>query len=223
MSIQIVDNTNVRGIHNSIQQSGFRPQLFLVSGAAGGSYASGPFYGSGAAHTGNYDAQVPPITVRDSGNSLCPTRAHVRQQDNDIDFDIVICLDASQPDPFGGQPTDEVRIGTLPLVSGEPGRYAGTLKPVNPFYGLPLFNEIEVVDQTGTTLLPDAFTGTPGRLLQARYLAGGELALVQQDTTNVPPTTAALTAAQLGSLLGLGAGSLIRIHVRGQYKGTKAV
>lgn len=220
MSIQIVDNTNVRGVHNSIQQSGFRPQLFLVSGAAGGAYASGPFYGSGAAHTGNYDAQVPPVTVRDSGDSLCPTRAHVRQQDNDIDFDIVICLDASQPDPFGGQPTDEVRIGTLPLASGEPGRYAGTLKPVNPFYGLPLFNEIEVVDQMGTTLLPDI----TGGFLQARYLAGGELALVQQDTTaGPPPTTAALTAAQLGSLLGMGAGSLVRIHVRGQYKGTKAV
>ncbi len=217
MSIQIIDNTNVRGIHNDIQQSGFRPQLSLV---AAGSYASGPSYGSGAASTGNYDAQVPPVTVRNSGNSLCPTRSHVRQQDNDIDFEIVICLDASQPDPFGGQSTDEVRIRTLPLVSGEPGRYAGTLKPADPRYGLPLFHDIEVVNQMGVTLLPDAASN----LLQARYLAGGELALVQQDlSAGPPPTTSALTAAQIGSLLGLGAGSLVRIHVRGQYKGTRAV
>jgi len=217
MSTQIVDNSNVRGIYNNVQQSGFRPQLSLV---AAGSYASGPFYGSGAASTGNYDAQAPPVTVRNSSNSLCPTRAHVRQQDNDIDFEIVICLDASQPDPFGGQPADEVIIRTLPLASGDPGRYSGVLKPVDPRYGLPLFHDIEVLDQLGGTLLPDAASS----LLQARYLAGGRLALVQQDlSAGPPPTTSALTAAQIGNLLGLGAGSLVRIHVRGQYKGTKAV
>lgn len=217
MSIQFVDNSNVRGIQNDIQQSGFRPQLFLV---AAGSYASGPFYGSGAASTGNYDAQVPPITVRNSSDGLCPTRSHVRQQDNDIDFETVICLDASQPDPFGGQPTDEVRIGTLPLATGEPRRYARTLKPVDPHFGLPLFHDIEVLDQMGSTLLPDAVS----TVLQARYLAGGQLAIVQRDlSAGPPPTTTALTAGQMGTLLGLGAGSLIRIHVRGQYKGTKAV
>jgi len=217
MSIQIIDNTNVRGIQNDIRQSGFRPQLFLV---ANGSYASGPYYGSGAVSTGNYDAQVPPVTVRNSSDSLCPTVSHVRQQDNDIDFETVICLDASQPDPFGGQPNDEVRIGTLPLAAGEPGRYAGTLKPVNPRFGLPLFHDIEVLDQMGTQLLP-LF---PSTVLKARYLTNGQLALVQQDlSAGPPPTTTALTAGQLGSLLGLGAGSLVRIHVRGQYKGTKAV
>lgn len=217
MSLQIVDNTNVRGIQNDIRQTGFRPQLFLV---ATGSYASGPYYGSGAAATGNYDSQSPPVTVRNSSDSLCPTISHVRQQDNDIDFETVICLDASQPDPFGGQPTDEVRIGTLPLSSGEPGRYAGTLKPVDPRFGLPLFHDVEVLDQMGNNLLPDAV----GSVLKARYLTNGQLALVQQDlTAGPPPVTSALTASQIGNLLGLGAGSLVRIHVRGQYKGTKAV
>jgi hypothetical protein len=222
MSISIVDNSNVRGVQNDIQQSGFRPQLFLV---AGGSYISNAGYGSGAASTGTYDDQTPPVTVRNSGNGLCQTRAHIRQQDNDIDFEIAICLDANQAaDPFANQASDEVRIRVLPLVTSpaEPARYLNPLKPTDRQYGLPLFLDIEAVDQLGNPLLP---VGGTNRVLQARFLYGGQLALVQQDlSAGPPPTTSPLLASQLGPLLVMmGAGALVRLHVRGQYKGTLSV
>ena len=107
------------------------------------------------------------------------------------------------------------------MASGEPARYRNPLKVNDPSYGLPLFLDVEAVDQLGATLLP---VGGSNRVLQARYLLGGELALVQQDlSSGPPPTTSALTASQLGGLLGGGSGSLVRLHVRGQYKGPLAV
>ena len=215
MSLSGIDNSTSRGVSNDVQQSGFRPQLFLV---AAGSYASNPAYGPGAVATGTYDAQTPPITDRDNGQSICQTRARMRQQDNNISFDITICLDATQPNPFGLLDTDEVRIRVLPLSAGEPGRYNNPLKTQDPFYGLPLFLDIEVVNQLGVNLLP----AVANTVLQARYLSGGQLALVQQDISVAPPVSTALVADDIGALLSIlnPPGSLIRIHVRGQYKGT---
>lgn len=216
MSTAVTDNVQDRQVMNSIVQSGFRPQLFLV---AAGSYASGPSYGSGAASTGNYDSQTPPVTIRNSSSSILQTRAHIRQQDNNINFDITLTLDATQANPFGGQNTDEVRIRVLPLSTGESTRYNNPLKVNDPLYGLPLFLNVEIVNQAGVDQLPSAVN----TVLQARLLLGGELALVQQNQTAAPPTTAALTAAQLGARLGGVGGTELRIHVRGEYKGALSV
>nr|QBK86163.1 MAG: uncharacterized protein LCMAC101_07580 [Marseillevirus LCMAC101] len=207
MSVAVIDNATNRGVKNDIQQTGFPPQLFLV---AGGSYASNSSYGSGSASTGNYDSQTPPITVRDQLNPICQTRTRVRQQDTDVDFDVTICLDSSQPDP-GFTGTDELRIRNLPLTNPLSG-----LKPADPNFGLPLFLEVEVVDENGLLLLP---TGGANRTLQARLLYGSQLALIQQESS-APPTVTAVTSSQL--TFGLASGTFIRIHARGQYKGTAA-
>lgn len=215
MSVAIVDNSQDRGVQNDISQGGYRPQLYLVSA---GAYGSNAVYGSGAASIGTYDDQVPPVTLRNNSSSQCQTRSVVRQQDKDCDFNVSICLDASQPDPFGG--TDELRIRVLqPLALGEAARYLNGLPNSDPLYSLPLFDDVEVLNQVGLNLLPDAVNS----VLQARLLKGGDLALVQKDNAaGPPPVTAALTGAQLGALLGGGAGDLVRIIIRGTFRQTSS-
>ena len=191
-------------VHLPIVQSGFRAQLFAV---APGSYLSNSNYGSGAAEIAGTSAAY------DGVKNVPLSRASVRKQDTDVDFNILVVLDGSVANPVVAAGEVRLRV-TQPLTALDFSRYINGLPSPDTNYSLPLFEDVEILDQTGTNLLPSITNG----LLQARFLYGGELALVQQDlSAGPPPTTSALTTAQLGALFGV-MGRVIRIFIRGTYR-----
>lgn len=186
-------------LQSDVSYSGFRPQLFTV---AAGSYASDATYGSNTDPTGDYSS------VAIVSESIAKTRV----DDNQVDFDVQISLDATAADPAatGG---DELRIRVVPRVAGEPQRYRQGLPPSKTPLTLPLFTDVDVIlKSTGAT------SGTLTGLLEARLLYGNELALVARDTTATPPAHDALTATSLSALFGQQAADSILITVRGQYR-----
>ena len=199
--------TQDRKVANAVDHSGFRPQLYTV---VTGSYASNSVYGSGAALVNDFtDEQLQDLS-----------EAVIRQQDRDTTFSLKVVLDLSQVDP-GFDYDEEIRIRTLqPLVSSDSPRYLTSLSVNAREFRLPLFLDVEIVDpSTGAP-----FAGFPSEAgigqLQARLLHGGALALVVTDlTAGPPPTVTPLTFVDLVPLFGAGAGTQLRISVRGTYRG----
>jgi len=198
------NDTGVQPVTDGVVQSGFRVQLYAV---AAGSYASNSNFGSGAAEIAGTS------TAYDAVKNVALSRASVRREDTDVMFNLLITLDGSVANPVVNAGEVRVRV-TQPLASEDFTRYIVALPTQDMNYSLPLFGDVEVLDETGTNLLPS----TANTLLQARFLYGGDLALVQQDlSAGPPPTTSALTTAQLGGLFGV-MGRTIRIFIRGTYR-----
>lgn len=192
-------------IESQITHRGLRPQLFAV---AAGSYTSNAVYGSGAVEIAGSS------TAYDGVMNSDLSTISIRQHDTDVVFNVQITLDGSVANPVVD--AGEVRIRTLqPLVSTDLYKYSRVLPVPDVNYPLPLFEEVEVLDENGVNLLPSITNG----LLQVRLLYGGQLALVQQDlSAGPPPTSAGLTTAQLGGLFGV-VNRVIRIIIRGRYRG----
>lgn len=188
----------------SVVQGGFRPQLYAV---ATGSYATGATFGSGATDIAGTS------TAYDGVKDIALSRASVRREDTDVNFNIMVVLDGSVANPVAVAGEVRIRV-SRPLTSQDFNRYLTGLPGKDFNYSLPLFGEVEVLDENGVDLLPS----TVNTLLQARFLYGGDLALVQQDiSAGPPPTTTALTTAQLGALFGV-ANRVINIVIRGTYR-----
>jgi len=199
-----INDFGVLTVTDGIAQTGFRSQLYAV---ATGSYASGATFGSGAVEIAGSS------TGYDSVKDVPASRASVRKHDTDVDFNILVVLDGSAANPVADAGEVRLRV-TQPLASENFTRFLVALPTQDMNYSLPLFEDIEVLDEDGTNLLPS----TANTILQARFLYGGDLAFVQQDlSAGPPPTTAALTTAELGALFGV-IGRTIRIFVRGTYR-----
>ncbi|HSA76277.1 MAG TPA: hypothetical protein VLE02_01910 [Nitrosarchaeum sp.] len=199
------DSTVNTSIYEPPTNSGFRPQLNVV---AAGSYVSNAVYGSNAASTGNYET----VTLRGSSNSLSQTVASYTKNGKQVSFSVQISLNGAVANPIavGGS---EVRIRVLPTNVTEPEKYISGLPLPDGSFLLPLFEDVEVIDQTGTNLLPNAVNSQ----LQARILYNGDLALVNVNlAAGPPPTSVGLTAAILGALFAT-VGRTIKILVRGTY------
>lgn len=183
------------------QRSGFNPELFTVPT---GTYASNASFGSGVPSSESYNA----ITVADQ------SVASVRQQGTSVDFDIRVVLSTTAGDDPGFTGTDEIRL-RCNVPSQNAGDYVKKLPASDHTYTQPLFADVELID-TATGGAPAGYT-TAG-LLQARYLHGGELAIVLLDPAGgPPPTTAALTVANLTPIFAA-ATDQIALRVRGSYR-----
>jgi hypothetical protein len=206
-----------RQVQSQPVESGFRPQLFTV---VGGSYASNAVYGSGATALNNYDT----VTLRGDSNGQLQTKASIRQSGSLVNFEIVISLDLTQADPQFPS-SEELRIRTVPLTLGEPNRYLNTLPPPDDNFNQPSFDDVEIllVDSTGATVgaVPAALTSM--LTLSARFLYGGELALLGTVADAPNYFTNALTANALAGNFGAVAEpTRLRISVRGSYKSKSA-
>lgn len=193
------------GVYDQPVNSGFRPQLSVV---AAGSYVSNAAYGSGAASTGNYDT----VTLRGNASSLNQTIAQYTRTGKQVQFSIQISLNGAAANPIGVGGS-EIRIRVQPINPIEPEKYlVGLPLPTGGFL-LPIFEDVEVLDQTGANLLPAAVNSQ----LQARMLYNGDLALIVMNlAAGPPPTAVGLTAAGLGALFAT-VGRTIKIIVRGSY------
>lgn len=191
-----------RSVEDTSINSTFRPDLFVVPG---GSYASNVVYGSGVeALSPSYNG----VTVRLSTNSLGQTEGYIRQNDKISNFELQVVLDTSLPDPWP-QSTNELRIRTLPPLSNEPAsRYNKILIPED---GLPLIQNVEILDQNGRNLLPQA-----NSILQARYLFGSELALIRKNLL-VPNTVVPVLTSDLSPFFGSETVTSVRIIIRASY------
>ena len=199
-----------RKVQNQVYQFGAPPRLFTVPG---GTYVT-TSYGSGTAAAENYDT----ATLRGNTNSLGQTSSKFRQDGKDIDFITQITLDTEAADPIVTD-TGEIRIQTFqPIVAGQPARYRSALPTSDPDFGLPLFWDVEILD-VATGAPPAAMSALTGSL-QARYLYGGELAIVSIDTTTGPFTVTPITDAVISGIFGGAADSKMRIVVRGSYRGS---
>ena len=203
-----------RKVANTVSHTGFRPQLFSV---ASGSYASSATYGSGAALIDNYST----VTIQDK------SKANIRQQDRDTDFHLKLTLDLEQADPSTPPENgpSELRLRTLqPLAVGEPAAYLKRLSINARAFNLPLFLDIEIIDPV-TGAPPAGFPASAGvGQFQARFLHGGELALIVTDISTGPPAPVTpLTTADLTPLFGGAPGDELLISVRGTYRGQNVV
>jgi len=199
-------NTNVYSgsyMQQLISHRGIVPSLYTVNS---GSYGSNSSYGSGKPATHTYES----VVIKSN------TSAAIRQHDSEVDFNIQVALDITKPSPFNIPPfiaAHEIRIksGISP--------YLRTLPCTDPKYGLPLFNNVEMIlSESGvnalTTVIP-----VPQGILQARLLYGGDLALVILDTTtNTIFTITTLEMAQLFNSLVPNQQLLIRVS--GTYRGS---
>jgi hypothetical protein len=193
-----------RSVEGAISNDTIRPQLFTVGA---GSYVSNAVYGSGIAAVNNYDT----VTLRGSSSPYTQSKVDVRQHDHDVFFSMAITLDTTVAAPFTG--TNEVRIRTQPITLSEPNRYLKTLPAPDTAYGQPLFETVEVlvIDTTGAAA-PVHLAALASTELRARFLHGGELALVQEGAPAVPITAANLTTAFAA------ANTALRISVSGHYR-----
>lgn len=186
--------------------------LFSV---AAGSYATPGSFGSGAPMIANAGRQ-------DDNNSALI----IRKEDCQVDFAIKMQFDVSQgvalfPGSVTGQ---EVRI--CPRNQGFPTpirrAQSATLPPINLDSYQPLFLDVEVLNSNGAPIAiawPPSAATTPGLgQLKARYLHGGQLALVNVNyaVNNITNTTPVL-ASDFNALVGAAGTSTIVISVRGSY------
>lgn len=199
------DNDSSRGLGSLARLAGgFRPELAT---AVGGAYAANSSYSSGSPILNSYG----------SVSLASDSRAAFIKRGPSTDFQMQIVLDLTAAAP-GFPAGEELRIRVLPRSSVEAGRYRKSLPPSSPAFGLPLIKNVEIFDPaTGASVSPVA-----GQL-QARYLHGGQLALVAEDlTAGPPPTTVALTAGDIAGLFGSVApvgdpGTRLAIVVKGEY------
>lgn len=195
------------GIQTAVQNSTFRPEMFLV---AAGSYASDNSYGS----------DRPAITTYTLATDRSMSYAAIRNQDTETDYTIHFTLsDAAQPASVAAAPANsEVRLRVVkPLLPGQSGSYIKSLTCNAIMYSLPLFQDVEIV-LASTGAPPAGFPSVAGAgMLEARYLYSGELALVVYDYSTAPPTVTPLTRADFSPLFTAGGDSII-IRIRGRYR-----
>lgn len=214
-----ITETQDRSVQGKVFDKGFRPQLFIVDA---GAYDSNNSFGPGAPAIQPASNNLEAVTDR-SGVSPCTTRGDYRINGNNTDFQIQISLDLSQADPFPGGDQEELRIRTKPLTAFENVGYQSILPPFDHDYSRqPLFDDVEIllIDTTGASA-PTHVTGVPGanQELQARFLHGGELALVELTTSGATANTSALSYQPFANLFGATSEPLcLQITIRGSYR-----
>lgn len=206
-----------RFVEGRIVDSGMRPQLFVVPV---GTYVSSGSFGSRVAAVQPDTNNIESVTDR-SGVSPCTTRGDVRVNGSDNDFEIQLSLDLSQPDPVA---EGELRIRALPLTALESTRYGRSLPPSDKkYFRQPAFEDVEIllVDTTGASA-PVHPPNVPAadNELRARFLYGGELALVQLSNAGATAVESPLLWVDLQNLFGATAQpQCLQINVRGTYRG----
>lgn len=210
-----------RFVEGRVTDQGFRPQLFTVPG---GTYAGSGSFGSNVAAEEPAATNIEAVTDR-SGVSPCTTRGDIRVHGHDVDFEVQLSLDLTQTAPVVNA-SDELRIRSLPLSTSENSNYLNTLPPSDKkFFRQPLFEHVEIlaVDTTGASA-PVHVASLPGadQTLQARFLYGGELALVRIDTSAGTATDVPALWSDISGLFGATSQpQCLQITIRASYRGDR--
>ncbi len=204
-------------INNGVSNSSSAVSMFAV---VAGSYSLPGSFGSGALPV--IFAGPPPVSTA----ALVQDEAHsalvIRKEDSQIDFTIKITLNILDDiDVFPGGTTEEIRIGTkITNFPVSPIRMpqSAVLNPVNYQAYFPLFADVEVLQRSGLPLAVN-FPASAGGLgqLKARFLNGGQLALVNVDYTALNTIATTPVLASDINALAAGADSTVVFSIRGSY------
>lgn len=204
-------------MNNGVTNTSSACSLFAV---AAGSYALPGSFGSGALPV-SFPFVPFPVNSADLFQDDQHSALVIRKEDSQIDFTIKITLNLhSEVEVFPGGTNQELRVGSrLTNFPVSPIRMpqAAVLNPVNYEAFYPLFADVEVLQSSGlplTTLFPASADGL-GQL-KARFLNGGQLALVNVDYT-VPNnvSTTPVLASDLNALAV--SNNTIVLSIRGSY------
>jgi len=203
---------------DGILSGGFRPELYTVDN---GAYTSNTRFGPSAPLVTSYLVnQIPagtttvPLGVTGPPFALSSTGCTYRMQGNKVEFVCNVTLGGSDPNY---PDLEELRIRPAQRINFN--RVVGQrgLPIPDSRFSLPLFNDIEIVNKSGSEAAPDAGTPAGEYQLQARLLLNGELALVLKDIAGGPPSI--IRGLQSGDIDGsFATNDVINITIRGTYK-----
>jgi len=212
--------TSSKNTEDGITQGGFNPELYSV---ATNSYNSNASYGTGVPLLTSYLIhQLPPGMTGVPLGMVGPpfvtskTGCKFRLQANKVEFVCNITLGGADPD----YPDDEeLRIRPAKqFMFGSPAPSRGLPAP-DPKFSLPIFNDVEILNKTGSGVAPDAGTPAGDYKIFARLLWNGTLALVLKDSAGVAiPIVRGLQNGDID--LAFAIENIVSITVRGTYKTT---
>ena len=201
---------------------GYLPELYTVDD---GTYASNSVYGVNAPLTNSYMTQGYQLPKGTTAIELVPgppsityltsmEGCTIRQNGTEVDFVMVVYLDARKAAPVFGN--EELRF--------RPQQYPRN-KPPNQYVPLPLsmrnkpsptFEDVEITDKMGVQIAPDATAGVGTWVLGARLLRDGTLVLIKSDLSLTGNQETALRSSDIDSTFGT-PNDVIKITVRGNY------